>query len=174
MNATQPFSALAELSALPCQAFVEQLEGIFEHTPWIARRAWHARPFDSVATLHAAMLVVLEQATPAEQLALICAHPELAGKEAAHGTLTEASSQEQQGAGLDQCSPDELERLRQLNAAYHQRFGFPFIIAVKGLSRYQIMDALEARLLNERSAEFSTCLREIGKIARLRLDARYN
>src|SRR5690606_29203938 len=155
------------------QDFVDQLEGIFEHTPWVAQRAWHARPFDSIEALHGAMLAALRQATPAEQHALICAHPELAGKEADSGTLTAASTQEQRGAGLDQCSPDELERLRRLNAAYRQRFGFPFVIAVKGLSRYQIMDTLESRLLNERNTEFDTCLREIGKIARIRLDARY-
>lgn len=158
------------LSALPREAFVARLEGVFEHSPWIAARAWARRPFASVDALHQAMLDVLDRAGAEEQLALICAHPELAGKEAAAGTLTSASTNEQRGAGLDQCSPDELARLRRLNAAYRERFGFPFVIAVKGLSRYQIMDAAEARLANAREVEFGTCLREIGKIARFRLD----
>ncbi|NYT84553.1 2-oxo-4-hydroxy-4-carboxy-5-ureidoimidazoline decarboxylase [Pollutimonas harenae] len=175
MTTTQaPFPTPAELSVMPCQAFTEALEGIFEHSAWVTQRAWHARPFDSVQALHKALLDAVSQADPADQLALIRAHPELAGKEAAQGTLTQASTQEQQGAGLDQCSADELARLRRLNAAYRERFGFPFIIAVKGLSRHQIMDAIDTRLLNSRDIELSTCLQEIGKIARFRLDARYS
>lgn len=102
---------------------------------------------------------------------LICAHPELAGREAAAGTLTSASTGEQRGAGLDQCSAAELQRLRSLDAAYRARFGFPFVIAVKGLSRYQIMDAIEARLEGDRATEFRACLAQIARIARFRLDA---
>ncbi|HRP24558.1 MAG TPA: 2-oxo-4-hydroxy-4-carboxy-5-ureidoimidazoline decarboxylase [Thauera sp.] len=159
------------LSALPQADFVARLEGIFEHSPWIAERAWSRRPFASVVELHAALLAVLDAASEAEQLALICAHPELAGKEAEEGTLTTASTGEQRGAGLDQCSKEELHRLRSLNKAYRQRFGFPFVVAVKGLSRHQIMDSVEARLANDRATEFKRCLLEIGKIARFRLDA---
>lgn len=177
MNAT-PHTASAParltvqaLSALSQPDFVARLEGIFEHSPWIAERAWSRRPFASVDALHAAMLAVLDAASEAEQLALICAHPELAGKEAEEGTLTTASTGEQRGAGLDQCSKDELHRLRSLNKAYRQRFGFPFVVAVKGLSRHQIMDGVEARLANDRDTEFNRCLQEIGKIARFRLDA---
>jgi 2-oxo-4-hydroxy-4-carboxy-5-ureidoimidazoline decarboxylase len=162
---------VADLNAMDQQAFVNRLEGIFEHSPWIAERAWPARPFDSVDSLHAAMLQVLAQASDAEKLALICAHPELAGKEAQEGTLTTASTGEQRGAGLDQCSRDELLRLRSLNARYRERFGFPFVIAVKGFSRYQIMDAVEARLQHDRPTEFAECLKQIGRIARFRLDA---
>lgn len=168
-SAVQP--ALAELSALPQAAFVARLDGIFEHSPWIAERAWAARPFATVDQLHGAMLAVLDAADDDERLGLICAHPELAGKEAEEGTLTTASTGEQRGAGLDQCSKEELQRLRDLNAAYRERFGFPFVIAVKGLSRYQIIDAVEARRHNDRATEFAACLREIGKIARFRLDA---
>lgn len=163
--------ALAALSALPQAAFTARLDGIFEHSPWIAERAWERRPFATVDQLHGALLAVLDAAADDERLGLICAHPELAGKEAEAGTLTTASTGEQRGAGLDQCSRDELLRLRRLNAAYRARFGFPFVIAVKGLSRYQIMDAVEARLHNDRATEFAACLREIGKIARFRLDA---
>ncbi len=97
--------------------------------------------------------------------------PHLAGKEAESGTLTTASTDEQRGAGLDQCSKEELQRLRQLNHDYRARFGFPFVVAVKGLSRHEIMDQVEARLTNDRDTEFRTCLNEIGKIARFRLDA---
>ena len=163
--------ALAALSRLPQGAFVARLEGIFEHSPWIAERAWSAGPFASIDALHAAMCLVVDTADPTEQLALICAHPELAGKEAEAGTLTTASTGEQRGAGLDQCSKEELERLRRLNEDYRARFGFPFVVAVKGLTRHQIMDRVEARLANARDTEFRTCLAEIGKIARFRLDA---
>jgi 2-oxo-4-hydroxy-4-carboxy-5-ureidoimidazoline decarboxylase len=159
------------LSGLPQAVFVACLGDIFEHSPWVPERAWAARPFASIDALHAAMVAVVDQAAEAEQLALICAHPELAGREAAAGTLTSASTGEQRGAGLDQCSTAELQRLRSLNAAYRAHFGFPFVIAVKGLSRYQIMDALEARLANDRATEFRACLAQIARIARFRLDA---
>lgn len=171
--ANQTNIALAEISVLPQADFVARLGDIFEHSPWIPERAWTRRPFASVEALHNAMLDVLNTASVDEQLGLICAHPELAGKEADEGTLTTASTGEQRGAGLDQCSKEELQRLRDLNAAYRQRFGFPFVIAVKGLSRYQIMDAVVARLSNERNIEFHSCLREIAKIARFRLDAMF-
>lgn len=172
MTQTQtPALTLDALSSLSQEAFVERLGNIFEHSPWIARDAWLARPFSSVDALHAAMMRVVDQATDSQRLALISAHPELAGKEAASGNLTTASTDEQRGAGLDQCSAQELHRLRQLNATYRERFGFPFVVAVKGLSRYQIMDAIESRLRNDRDTELATCLREIGKIARFRLDS---
>ncbi|CAM5784554.1 2-oxo-4-hydroxy-4-carboxy-5-ureidoimidazoline decarboxylase [Castellaniella caeni] len=164
---------LTELSALPQPEFVAELGAIFEHSPWIPERAWAARPFADVDALHQAMMRVVQAAAPAEQLKLITAHPELAGKEAAAGTLTDHSTGEQRGAGLDQCSADELQRLRSLNARYRERFGFPFVIAVKGRNRYQIMDAIEARLLHDHDTEFATCLDQIGQIARFRLDAQF-
>ncbi|WP_415830951.1 2-oxo-4-hydroxy-4-carboxy-5-ureidoimidazoline decarboxylase [Castellaniella denitrificans] len=173
MHSSLPVMTLNELSSLTQAEFSRELGAIFEHSPWIPERAWAARPFADVEALHQAMMRVVREAGPAEQLALITAHPELAGKEAAAGTLTSDSTSEQRGAGLDQCSPEELRRLRGLNAAYRERFGFPFVIAVKGRSRYQIMDAIEQRLHNERDAEFETCLDQIGQIARFRLDARF-
>ena len=160
------------LSDLSKADFVSSLEGIFEHSPWIAERTWSRRPFSDIEALHTAMLATLESADETEKLGLICAHPELAGKEAAEGTLTAASTSEQRGAGLDQCSKEELLQLQSLNAAYRERFGFPFVVAVKGLSRYQIMDRIQSRLNNDRKTELNTCLNEIGKIARFRLDAR--
>jgi 2-oxo-4-hydroxy-4-carboxy-5-ureidoimidazoline decarboxylase len=166
-----PALSLADLSRLSQDEFTACLGPVFEHSAWIAAHAWNARPFSSVAALHQAMMAAVDSAAPADQLALIAAHPELAGKEASSGTLTHASAHEQHGAGLDQCSAGELARLRDLNTAYRRRFGFPFVIAVKGLSRYRIMAAIEARLQHDRATEFSACLCEIGKIARFRLDA---
>lgn len=168
-----PETAIAALSQQSQEQFVASMDGIFEHSPWVAERAWANRPFDSVETLHTAMVAAVEQASHQEQLDLICAHPELAGKEAAAGTLTKESTGEQKGAGLDQCTADELIRLRSLNASYLKKFGFPFVIAVKGLTRHQIMDTVDARLKNDAEVEFHTCLREIGKIARFRLDAQF-
>ncbi|NYT64350.1 2-oxo-4-hydroxy-4-carboxy-5-ureidoimidazoline decarboxylase [Alcaligenaceae bacterium] len=163
--------SLALLSQLDCDSFTEQLGDIFEHSPWVATAAWAQRPFNSISALHQAMVDAVFAAQHEQQLALIQAHPELAGKEAASGTLTHASTAEQRGAGLDQCSSDELTRLRALNTAYRNQFGFPFVIAVKGLSRYQIMDAITARLENDAATEFQTSLQEISKIGRFRLDA---
>ena len=126
---------LASLSAAPRDEFVRVLGGIFEHTPWIAERAYAARPFASVDDLHRAMLAALASAPREAKLALIRAHPELAGKEAAAGTMTPDSAGEQASAGLDRCTPDELARLRAGNRAYREKFGFPFVMAVKGKSR---------------------------------------
>ena len=167
-------SALASIETLSntdLESFVRVLGGVFEHSPWIAQRAWSARPFASVEALHRAMLAALTAAGEDAQLALIRAHPELAGRAAAAGALTASSTTEQRGAGLDACSAEELARLRALNQAYRERFGFPFVIAVKGLDRQRILEALTQRLENSRDVEFRTCLDEIGKIARFRLEA---
>ena len=105
------------------------------------------------------------------QLALICAHPELAGKEAVAGVLTQESKTEQASAGLDRCTPEELARLRAVNKTYREKFGFPFVMAVKHRSKQEILAALALRVANAREQEFVTCLTEIGKIGKLRLDA---
>lgn len=162
---------LPALSNLGQGEFVACLANVFEHSPWIPGRAWPARPFATLDALHGALLEVLAAASDKEQLGLIRAHPELAGKEAAAGTLTLASTGEQQGAGLDRCSPEDLARLRRLNTSYRTRFGFPFVIAVKGLDRQQILAALETRLAQAPDEEFRTALAEIAKIARFRLEA---
>lgn len=162
---------LTQLSALDQTAFTQYLAGIFEHSPWVPERAWAYRPFATLDALHQRMVTVVEQASTSEKQALIKAHPELAGKQAQAGTLTSSSAHEQRGAGLDQCSPDELRRLRALNADYMEKFGFPFIIAVKGRNRYQIMDAIEVRLAHTPETEFQACLDEIAQIARFRLEA---
>jgi 2-oxo-4-hydroxy-4-carboxy-5-ureidoimidazoline decarboxylase len=126
---------LASLSAATCDDFVAALGGVFEHTPWIAERAYAARPFASVDALHRAMVAALAAAAPEAKLALIRAHPELAGKEAAAGTLAVDSRGEQSSAGLDRCTADELARLRAGNRAYREKFGFPFVMAVKHRDR---------------------------------------
>ena len=168
MNAKPTF---ASLSAATREEFVAMLGGVFEHTPWIAERAYAARPFASVDALHRAMIATLAAATHDAKLALICAHPELAGKEAAAGTMTADSVGEQASAGLDRCMPAELERLRQGNRAYREKFSFPFVMAVKGKTREEILAALATRIGNARDAEFARCIDEIGRIARLRLAA---
>ena len=162
---------LASLSAATRDAFVAALGGIFEHTSWIAEGAYAARPFASVDALHRAMVAALAAAPPEAKLALIRAHPELAGKEAATGTLTIDSRGEQSSAGLDRCTADELARLRDGNLAYREKFGFPFVMAVKHRSRREILDALQARLAGTRDAEFERSIAEIEKIARFRLAA---
>jgi 2-oxo-4-hydroxy-4-carboxy-5-ureidoimidazoline decarboxylase len=162
---------LAAVSTADRAAFVSTLGGIFEHSPWIAEAAWAARPFASVDALHRAMLAVLDSASYDRKLALIRAHPELAGREAEAGTMAAESVGEQASAGLDRCTSEELARLRAGNRAYLEKFGFPFVMAVKGRNRREILDALTARLENPGDAEFSHCLEEIGKIACLRLAA---
>ncbi|MCK2046048.1 MULTISPECIES: 2-oxo-4-hydroxy-4-carboxy-5-ureidoimidazoline decarboxylase [Chromohalobacter] len=161
-------------TTLDRSAFVEAYGSIYEHSPWIAEEAWDsglAAHHDSPAGLVEAMATVLDAASAERQLAVIRAHPDLAGKVALDGGLTQASSQEQAGAGLDQCTPDELARFERLNAAYKERFGFPFVMAVKGYHRREILDAFEARLAHTPDEERRTAITQIHRIARLRLDA---
>ena len=150
--------------------FVELLGDIFEHSPWVAERAYLLQPFASRDELHRVMVKAVRQASRDERLKLLRQHPELAGREAAQDTLTKASKSEQAGAGLDHCSEDELKRLKHLNQAYYTRFKFPFIIAVTGLDKHQIMAAMERRLENDADSEFATALGEVEKIALIRLE----
>ncbi len=158
-------------NALDRTAFLAQAGPVFEHSPWVAERTWVARPFDGVAGLHHAMMQVVEAASADEQLALLRAHPDLAGKAARAGTLTADSTQEQAGVGLDRLSDDEYARFDRLNTAYRHTFGFPFIVAVKRHTKESILAAYETRLRNDRAAEIRTALVEVGLITRLRLDA---
>ena len=162
---------LAELNALDRARFVALLGGVFEHSPWVAEAAWDRRPFASLDALHAAMNSVVSAATPERQLALIRAHPELAGKAAVRGELTADSTREQSGAGLTACTPEEFARLQALNREYNTRFGFPFIIAVGGLDRAAIIARFAQRVANDRDAELGEALAQIARIARLRLEA---
>jgi 2-oxo-4-hydroxy-4-carboxy-5-ureidoimidazoline decarboxylase len=160
-------STLAELNALPQSAFVARLAGVFEHSPWVAERAAAARPFASVPQLLDAMRAAVDAATPAEQLALIRAHPQLRPR--AGTALTEASAGEQRRAGLAGASATQVALLDQLNAQYLQQFGFPFILAVKGHDPASIIERLRARLGADAASEQRTALTEIGRIAGYRL-----
>jgi len=162
---------LSQINAMSDTAFVQALGGVFEHSPWVAQRAYAGRPFASVEALHAAMVAVVDRASEAEKLALLRAHPELAGKAAIRGELTADSTSEQSGAGLSQCSAAEYAQLTELNARYNARFGFPFILAVKGYDRAGVINEFARRVTSERDAEFAECQRQIGRITRLRLDA---
>lgn len=144
------------------------MTALFEHSPWIEARA-DALP--SSGNRHADLMAVVHAATPEEQLALIRAHPELAGKAAIDRTLTEASAAEQASAGLDRLSEDEFARFHALNAAYRERFGFPLIICVRLTDKAGILAAMEARLANDRDTEIATAIAQIGEIVRLRLEA---
>lgn len=162
---------LGELSACSEADFTQILADVFEHSPWVAQRAWAYRPFHTLADLHQCMVRVVRNASYPQQLALIQAHPELAGKHAEQGVLTRASTHEQRGAGLDQCTPEELQTLRRLNTHYQDKFGLPFIIAVKSLDRHQIMQAVRQRLNNTPDTEFRISLEQIAVIALFRLQA---
>jgi 2-oxo-4-hydroxy-4-carboxy-5-ureidoimidazoline decarboxylase len=161
---------LAELNRLLQSAFEAELGGVFEHSPWVASRAYAARPFASVDALHAAMMAAVRAATGAEQLALVRAHPELAGAEAKAGTLTPHSSGEQARLGLNALSGEEFARIGELNRGYREKFGFPCIIAL-GLhaTRAGVLAEMERRLGNDRESEMRTALEQIGHIARGRL-----
>ena len=153
--------------------FVARYGGVFEHSPWIAEAAWDAGLPDSSLTaeaLHGAMVAVLRAGTKDQQLALIKAHPDLAGRLAQAGSLTKESTAEQASAGLDLLSDAERARFTELNEAYKARFDMPFIMAVKGRSKAEILEAFERRLTNDPAAEFDTALTEIERIALLRLE----
>ncbi len=159
-----------ELRRLERDRFVELFGGVFEHAPWVAEQAFAAGPFRSAEALHRTMVEAMRRAPRARQLALIRGHPDLAGRAAVRGELTEASSAEQAGAGLDQCTPAEFQRFRELNGRYQAKFGFPFILAVKGMSRIAILAEFDRRLANSPDTEFAEALAQIARIARLRLD----
>jgi 2-oxo-4-hydroxy-4-carboxy-5-ureidoimidazoline decarboxylase len=162
---------LADINRMTHDEFVSALGGIVEHSRWIAEGAWSRHPFASVDALHAAMMEVLADAPQVTKLKMLRAHPELAGKAAIRGELTRDSTVEQSGAGLDQCSPQEFSRLTALNKAYNAKFGFPFIIAVKGLDRATIIERFGARVANDRGTEFTEALDQVARISRLRLAA---
>jgi 2-oxo-4-hydroxy-4-carboxy-5-ureidoimidazoline decarboxylase len=162
---------LSALNALDRQQFVNAVGAIFEHSPWIAERAHAAAPFADPAALHGAMMAVVDRAGESEKLALLRAHPDLAGKLARAGALTAHSTGEQASAGLDRLNEDEYRRFTTLNDAYKARFGFPFIIAVRENTKASILAAFERRLEHDRNQEFATALTEVGKIARMRLSA---
>lgn len=152
----------------------QMLAGLYEHSPWVAARALAARPFTTLGDLKRALAEALRHADRAMQLALIRAHPELAGKAARAGTLTAESASEQSRVGLTACTPEELARIQGLNADYGRKFGFPFILCVRGpggdgLTKQQILDTFAERLARTAEAEREEALVQINLIAALRL-----
>ena len=165
-----PFSLPSQMSRAE---FMAAFGALFEHSPWVAEAAYDqglSAHEDGVPGLHQALCLALRSADRERQLALVRAHPDLAGKLAVAGELSEASTSEQAGAGLDQCTPEEFELFERLNSAYRGRFGFPFIMAVKGRDRAVILAALQNRLANDPETEFQTALMEIERIALFRLE----
>lgn len=146
--------------------FIARYGTLFEHSPWVVARAADRQP---LADLHAGLMAVVHEATTAEQLALIRAHPELAGKAAIDGTLTNASAAEQAAAGLDRMTADEHAEFHRLNAAYRARFDFPFVICVRQTTKAGILAAMAERLAYDRETEIAAALGQIGEIVRLRL-----
>ncbi len=169
---------LDQLNAAGAADFVALLDGTYEHSPWIAERAAAFRPFKTLAALKVALARVVREATVDEQLGLIRAHPELAGKAAVAGALTAESTNEQLKAGLTACTPEEFGRLQQLNADYNARFGWPFILAVRGprgtgFTRAEIITTFERRLRAHPDVERAECLRQIHRIAEIRLNDKF-
>lgn len=161
---------ITAVNTLDRDGFVALLGGTFEHAPWVAERTFAARPFKDVADLHDAMIRVVRDAPEAERLAFLNGHPELAGPEARARRMTADSVSEQGSAGLDRLSAADLDRFDRLNAAYRTRFGFPFIVAVRGRGRDEILALFEQRLTRDAGAELEATLAEIGAITRMRLD----
>jgi 2-oxo-4-hydroxy-4-carboxy-5-ureidoimidazoline decarboxylase len=163
-------TSLAALNAADQTTFVAAVGFAFEDSPWIAAAAWRCRPFADLDALHAALLDVVRTAPPADQVALIAAHPDLAGRLAREGRLTAASRGEQAAAGLDRLTAEEIRRFEDANGAYRTRFGFPFVICAREHDKDGILAALERRAQSDRGAEIAVALAEIAKIARLRLE----
>ncbi|MBS0469193.1 MAG: 2-oxo-4-hydroxy-4-carboxy-5-ureidoimidazoline decarboxylase [Proteobacteria bacterium] len=169
---------LDQLNHAPAAEAAQMLDGLYEHTPWIAEQALAQRPYASLAHLKHAMVQVLAAAPRQKQLALVRAHPELAGKAMVSNTLTAESTNEQNKAGLTQCTPEELAHIQQLNSDYNARFGFPFILAVRGprglgLRKQEIIDTFARRLENPVDFELAEALRNIHRIVEIRLNDKF-
>ena len=165
--------SLNEINAMPSADFAAALGDVFEHAPWVAARAAAGRPYPTIAALHDGLMQAVHGAPAVTPLAFVRGHPELGGKLARVGAMTEASRSEQGGLGLDRLNNEEFVRFERLNAAYRERFGFPFIICVRRHTRASILPEFERRLANDPAAELATALTEIGHITRLRLDAKF-
>lgn len=160
---------LDALNAMDADGFVAALDGIFEHAPWVALGAYSGHPFATVTALHEALMAAVRARSTEDRVAFVSAHPDLAGKAARAGDIAPASVSEQAGLGLDRLSDEEFTRFERLNAAYRARFGFPFVVCVRRLTRDAVLDAFERRLGHDRETELAAALTEIGYITRLRL-----
>jgi OHCU decarboxylase len=161
---------MKEVNELGREAFIERFGPLFEHSPWVAADAWSDRPFADEDELFEALLSAMYSAPMERKLALIRAHPDLAGRAAIEGTLTRSSKTEQASAGLDRLTPDEYEAFTRLNGAYRERFGFPFVVCVREHTKESILRVAAERLEHTRDEEVRVALEEIAKIARLRLE----
>ena len=162
---------MIEANGLDRDAFVARFGGVFEHSPWVAERAWLRRPFDSLDALHGTMMAAVREAPREEQIALVRAHPELAGREATQGALTADSSSEQGRLGFTRLSREEFEKMARLNRAYREKFGFPCIVALRlHASRGSVMQEMERRIGNDAHTELENALEQIGHITRGRLE----
>ena len=161
--------SIREINRLDRAAFVEKLGFLFESSPWVAEAAWPARPFADGDALHQALCAAMYAAPIELHVALIRAHPDLAGKAAIAGELTPESTREQSSAGLNRLAPEEFARFTQLNQAYRERFEFPFVICAREHTKDSILEAFVERLRHTRDEEIQAALGEIAKIARLRL-----
>jgi 2-oxo-4-hydroxy-4-carboxy-5-ureidoimidazoline decarboxylase len=155
-----------ELNSLGRSEFADAIGWVFEHSPWVAERTWSGRPFRDLDALHRAMVEQVESASKEEQLALLRAHPDLGTR----AKISDASVAEQAGAGLDKLTPAEFEQLRQNNGRYRDNFGFPFLYAVKGNTKHDILRALRGRVEQPAEQEFEEALRQVYRIARFRLE----
>ncbi len=171
MTTSEARPSIADVGRLPLEAFTALLGNVFEHSPWVARQAWQQRPFAGVEGLHACMVQAMREASPDQQLALLRAHPELAGREAQTGTLTESSDSEQLSAGLKSLQPDELARMAALNAAYLGKHGFPFIVCVRHYTKAGIFHEMARRGALDTAREMDEALNQVCAITRLRLAA---
>ncbi|MBK1880886.1 2-oxo-4-hydroxy-4-carboxy-5-ureidoimidazoline decarboxylase [Luteolibacter pohnpeiensis] len=160
---------ISELNALGEDEFVALLGGIYEHSPWVAERLSSGRPFERIEQIADQMQLAVNQAERAAQLTLIRAHPDLGGKLAVSGNLTQASMREQSGAGLDRLTPEEFHEFSELNRRYREKFSFPFIICVRKTDKTGILAAFRQRLLHSAEEEQQAAIAEIHEIARLRL-----
>jgi 2-oxo-4-hydroxy-4-carboxy-5-ureidoimidazoline decarboxylase len=161
---------LAEVNALPLEGFVAKFGGVFEHSPWVAERAWHRQPFASLDSLHQAMMDEVFKVEKAQRVALVRAHPELAGAEANEGSLTVDSSREQARLGFTRLSRDELATMSRLNREYREKHAFPCIVALSlHSSRQSVMAQMERRIDNDSETELDSALEQVGHITRGRL-----
>lgn len=152
------------------QAFIERFGGVYEHSPWVAEQCFHrAAGLSDAGAIAGVFADCVDRSSPETKLALIRAHPDLAGRAAVRGELSGDSTDEQASAGIDQCTPEEFHRFQKANDAYKEKFGFPFVMAVRNSNRRAILDAFEVRLQNSQEQEFEKAIEEIHKIAGLRL-----
>jgi 2-oxo-4-hydroxy-4-carboxy-5-ureidoimidazoline decarboxylase len=164
--------SLAEVNAMPEDEFVRRFGDVAERSPWVAERAAAGRPFQTREAMVAAFDRVVREASEPERLALVRAHPDLAGRAAIAGELTEDSRKEQSSAGLDRLTPEEFGRFTELNSRYRARFGIPFIFAVKGATKHQILENFEERIGNDHAAEHANALDQVCRILRFRIAER--